>query len=93
MLTGLGADELYTSEDYQMLEKFLFESDEFYNVKNIRRRFPLCDYNVWREYWALHPNLRVGRHKAPLIKYMEQFDFPVYYGPKINFGILPEDDS
>lgn len=86
IISGLGADELYTSEDFEILERFFSESNKLHQ-KNINTIYPLCDYRIWRQYWALEPKYIRGRHKAPLLKYMEQYDFPVYYGPKISFGI------
>lgn len=89
VLTGLGADELYSCADDELLSLFFSKNQTLYQKYGIQLRFPLSDYNVWKEYFSLHKVYRemIRNPKAPFVKYMKQENFPIYFGKKLWFGI------
>lgn len=89
LLTGLGADELYISNDWQLLEEFLKSSSTIYHKKGIQVRYPLLDFKVYQEWFRLTDKLKGDKlhWKIPFKEYMDQTTFPVYTGRKISFGL------
>jgi hypothetical protein len=87
-LSGLGADEMYTSTDYQLMEVFIRDAEVQYNKYNIDVRYPLLDPIVFKEYFYLDKKLRPNNpKKKPFIEYMKSIGYPVYQGYKKSFII------
>ena len=88
MLSGLGADELYVSFDLPLYARFLKQSLPHYRNHNIQVRYPLNDWNVFREWRLLKENLRNPLHqKKAFTEYMHDRGFPIYKGQKISFAL------
>jgi len=86
LLSGLGADEVLTTADWQLCEEFLKQAQETYI--DIDVRYPLLDYDVFREWHRLIPELKgYMTSKLPMTKYLEQLDFPYNKGRKIPFDV------
>ena len=82
-LSGLGADEMYTSTDYQLMEAFIKDAEVQYNKYNIDVRYPLLDPLVYKEYFYLDKKLRPNNpKKIPFKCYMDSIEYPVYGGYK-----------
>ena len=87
-LSGLGADEFYTSTDTQLLETFLKDSEEQYQKYKVEVRYPLLDPIVYKEYFYLHKKLRPNNpKKKPFIEYMKSIKYPIYEGYKKSFVV------
>jgi len=87
-LSGLGADEFYTSTDNQLLEMFLKDSEEQYQKYKVEVRYPLLDPIVYKEYFYLHSKLRPNNpKKKPFIEYMKSIGYPIYRGYKKSFVV------
>lgn len=87
-LSGLGADEFYSSTDTQLLEMFLKDSEKQYQKYNVEVRYPLLDPIVYKEYFCLDRSLRpTNPKKKPLIEYMNSIGYPVYAGYKKSFVV------
>lgn len=87
ILSGLGADEFFVSQDYQLMRKFIEDSEKIYKSFGIEVRYPLLDPEVFVEYHMLHKSLR--RKKLPFEAYMEYQDFPYSVGAKRPFSLYP----
>ena len=82
-LSGLGADEMYTSTDYQLMQTFIKDAEVQYNKYNIEVRYPLLDPLVYKEYFYLNEKLRPKNPKKKSFKrYMDTIRYPVYGGYK-----------
>ena len=87
-LSGLGADEFYTSTDTQLLEMFLKDSEEQYQKYKVEVRYPLLDPIVYKEYFYLYSKLRPNNpKKKPFIEYMKSIGYPIYRGYKKSFVV------
>ena len=89
LLSGLCADELHVSGDYELMEQFFYDAHLGYDKYGLDVRFPLCDPNVFREYKLLDGSLigERGSLKLPLTVYMKSVGFPVNNGPKSSFWL------
>lgn len=86
LLSGLGADELYVSQDFELLEDFFRDAHIGYDMYGLDVRFPLNDPLVYREYMLLNDDLKgTFNHKTPFTKFMERTGFPVNYEKKSSF--------
>jgi hypothetical protein len=85
LLSGLGADELYKSGDFELLEQFLSDAEEAYDHYNLDVRYPLLDPNVYLEYYLLDQRLLKNNNKYPLEVYMKFSGFPINYERKSSF--------
>jgi hypothetical protein len=81
----LGADELYKSGDFELLEQFLSDAEEAYDYYNLDVRYPLLDPNVYLEYYLLDQRLLKNNNKYPLEVYMKSSGFPINYERKSSF--------
>tara|TARA_S200002703_G_scaffold115052_1_gene100611 strand:+ start:4404 stop:5354 length:951 start_codon:yes stop_codon:yes gene_type:complete len=89
LFSGLGADEMYVSRDDELLNRFLTTSKTVYDYFKLDVRYPLLDYEVFKEYYSLEPQLR-RRWKQPFEKYMQQIRFPVNNGNKVGFYVFDD---
>lgn len=88
MLSGLGADELYVSGDFQLMRDFLRDAQRAYRQFGIQARFPLLDPKVYRAYHSLDyklMNMERLSAKTPLFEYMKTEGFPVKLDGKSSF--------
>jgi hypothetical protein len=86
IISGLGADELLMTKDFQLLTVFLEDSHPRYHSLGIETRYPLLDPEVYFEYWSLRPEL-IGDpvKKKPLMEYMKSRGFPYTTEKKVAF--------
>jgi asparagine synthetase B (glutamine-hydrolysing) len=86
ILSGLGADEVFTTDDYQLLSFFFQESQRYYHRLGIQTRYPLLDPEVFWQYHSLSHDL-IGRYseKRPLMEYMKSRGFPYTTEKKVAF--------
>ena len=84
LLSGLGADELYWTGDFQLMEQFLYYSYKEYSKFQIEVRYPLLDSNVYVEY-AKVLNGNLTARKKHLVEYMKANNFPHKENLKIPF--------
>jgi asparagine synthetase B (glutamine-hydrolysing) len=86
IISGLGADEVFTTDDYQLLSSFLKESQKYYHSFGIQTRYPLLDPEVYWQYHALSQDL-IGKYndKKPLVEYMKSRNFPYTTEKKVAF--------
>jgi asparagine synthetase B (glutamine-hydrolysing) len=89
LLSGLGADEMYVSKDYDLMRQFLYSSSKAYEHFNVDIRYPLLDPIVYKEYRLLVPKLQ-RRIKQAFERYMVHNKYPVNKGPKVGFYIFDD---
>jgi asparagine synthetase B (glutamine-hydrolysing) len=89
LLSGLGADEMYVSQDYDLMRQFLYTSNKAYEYYNVDIRYPLLDPLVYKEYRLLAPELQ-RRFKQAFERYMAHNKYPVNMGPKVGFYIFDD---
>jgi asparagine synthetase B (glutamine-hydrolysing) len=89
LLSGLGADEMYVSQDYDLMRQFLYSSSKAYEHYNVDIRYPLLDPLVYKEFKLLIPRLQ-RRFKQPFERYMVHNKYPVNKGPKVGFYIFDD---
>ncbi len=86
IISGLGADELLMTNDFQLLSIFLEDSNVHYHGHGIQTRYPLLDPTVYFEYWSLRPDLIGNKvQKKPLMEYMKSRNFPYTTEKKVAF--------
>ncbi len=86
IISGLGADELLMTNDFQLLSLFLEDSNVHYHGHGIQTRYPLLDPTVYFEYWSLRPDLIGNKvQKKPLMEYMKSRNFPYTTEKKVAF--------
>lgn len=88
LIMGVGADEMYVTQDYELMSDFFNQAELAYSHYNIEGRYPLCDPLVFREYYRLHHKLNSNFTwlKVPFKRYLKKMKFP--YNPtdiKSNF--------
>jgi asparagine synthetase B (glutamine-hydrolysing) len=83
ILSGLGADELYWSGDFQLMERFIAASYEHYKEYDIQMRYPLLDCKVYVQFFILKDKYK--KRKKPLIEYLHKEFFPHKPNLKIPF--------
>lgn len=86
IMSGLGADELLMTDDFQLLSQFFISSQMHYHGFGIQTRYPLLDPKVYFEYWSLRSDL-IGNEqlKTPLVEYMKSRNFPYTTEKKVAF--------
>lgn len=89
LLSGLGADEMYVSQDYDLMRQFLYTSNKAYDHYNVDIRYPLLDPLVYKEYKLLTPRLQ-RRFKQAFERYMFHNEYPINTGPKVGFYIFDD---
>lgn len=88
LLSGLCADELLDTNDFQLATQFCYESQLYYDKYKINVRYPLADPKVFWEWYSLDPRMRIK--KRPLMRYMDHRNFPFADKKKKPFTLKDE---